>query len=438
VVTDLERALAALRARASRGMTFGTEGTREALGRLGAPQQELRAVHVAGTNGKGSVVAFVESVARSAGLRTGTFTSPPLGHLAECIRIDGAPIADAPFAEALQCALTSGPALSLFETLTVAAFVALRDARVELALVEAGLGGRLDATNVIPAPLATAIVHVDLDHIAELGDSLAAIARHKAGIGRPGVPMILGPLPAEASLAASNEARAAGAFPVLSLREGPGRPGELSFGREGDALCLAPWAELGMGALRSPLGLRGPHQAANGAVAAALVGTLEPTFRGLLAALPRGLREARWAGRCEVIEVSGRRVVLDVAHNPSGARALAVALQDLGADPRDTTMVLGIAADKAYEAMFDPLSPVASRWVLTEPVGRRGVALERLARRFPGETRSDPVAAFERALTVTPLGGTVVVTGSFYVVGPVRAALLHEGPGDGVVLGAPG
>jgi dihydrofolate synthase/folylpolyglutamate synthase len=302
-----------------------------------------------------------------------------------------------------------------------------------------GSGGRLDATNVIPAPLATAIVHVDLDHTAELGDSLAAIARHKAGIGRPGVPMILGPLPAEASLAASNEARAAGAFPILSLREGPGRPGELSFGREGDALCLAPWAELGMGALlRSPLGLRGPHQAANGAVAAALVGTLEPTFRGLLAALPRGLREARWAGRCEVIEVSGRRVVLDVAHNPSGARALAVALQDLGADPRDTTMVLGIAADKAYEAMFDPLSPVASRWVLTEPVGRRGVALERLARRFPGETRSDPVAAFERALAVTPLGGTVVVTGSFYVVGPVRAALLHEGPGDGVVLGAPG
>lgn len=416
-------------------MVFGTERTAAALARLGSPEAAIRGVHVAGTNGKGSVVAFVESVARRAGLRTGAFTSPPLGRLAETLRIDGEPIADGPFAEALGQALAAGPELSLFETLTVAAFVALRDAQVDLALVEAGLGGRLDATNVMPAPLATAIVHVDRDHTAELGDTLTSIARHKAGIGRAAVPMVLGPLGDEALAAARDEACALAASPLVLVREGPANEGYFAFSRSDDGILFTPPPELGGEPVHARLGLRGPHQAANAAVAAALVCLLEPRFPGLRGALAAGLAEARWPGRFELFEVHGRRVVLDGAHNASGARALAEALRALGAAPERCTLVLGIAAEKEPEGMLAALAGVATRRVLTAPVGRRAVPPAALAATLSGSVEEAPVAAFERAIAASSPGDTVIVTGSLYVVGPVRAALVQESAGDGFVFG---
>ncbi|WP_267888146.1 bifunctional folylpolyglutamate synthase/dihydrofolate synthase, partial [Sorangium cellulosum] len=206
--------LAALGQRAPRGMVLGLDRVREALAALGDPHAGLAAVHVAGTNGKGSVCAMVESIAREAGLRAGLYTSPHLSRFAERIRIGGEMIGDAALEAALSAALERVPSpLTFFEALTVAAFVAFRDAGVDLAILEVGLGGRLDATNVIAAPLCTAITSIAFDHEALLGPTLADIAREKAGILKPGAPAVLGPLDPEADAAIESAAQAVGAGP---------------------------------------------------------------------------------------------------------------------------------------------------------------------------------------------------------------------------------
>src|SRR5580692_1218800 len=232
--TPLVDALHALQARAPRGMVLGLDRVRVALAAVGDPHLDLCAVHVAGSNGKGSTSAMVESIAREAGLRAGLYTSPHLCRFAERIRVDGLPIEDGPF-ERCPAALT------FFESLTVAAFLAFREARLDVAVIEVGLGGRLDATNVLEAPLATAITSISLEHTAVLGDTLDAIAREKAGILKPGAPVVLGVLPEEADRAIVEVAARVGTGPIERPRVPP---------------C--------------PPGLAGPHQARNAAVAAAL------------------------------------------------------------------------------------------------------------------------------------------------------------------------
>src|SRR5580704_14210234 len=265
--TPLVDALHALQARAPRGMILGLDRVRDALAALGDPHLGLAAVHVAGSNGKGSTSAMVASIARAAGLRAGLYTSPHLCRFAERIGIDGRPIEDAPFERSLAAVLDRcRPDLTFFESLTVAAFLAFREAAVDVAAIEVGLGGRLDATNVLEAPLATAITSISLEHTAVLGDTLAAIAREKAGILKPGAPVVLGALPAEADRAIVEVAAQVGAGPIE-------RP-------------LVP---------PCPPSLAGPHQARNAAVAAALGRHLGARFPGVgEAAIRRGLEETRW------------------------------------------------------------------------------------------------------------------------------------------------
>ena len=208
-MSSLGAALAALHERIPLGMRLGLEPMRAACARAGAPESAFPALHVAGTNGKGSTCAMLEAIARASGLRTGLYTSPHLVRFAERIRIDGEPIADVE--PVLSEALTVGHDLSFFETATLAAFLAFRAAKVDLAIVEVGIGGRLDATNVLPSPRCSALTGVALDHQAMLGDTLAAIAREKAAIARPGVPFVLGAMPAEARAAAEELIVAAGA-----------------------------------------------------------------------------------------------------------------------------------------------------------------------------------------------------------------------------------
>ena len=190
----LSRALHDLYARVPLGMRLGLDAMRAACTRAGNPELSFEVAHVAGTNGKGSTCAMVESMARAAGKKTGLYTSPHLCRFAERIRIDGEPISDETLADVLDRALDLGPELSFFEAATLAAFLAFRDANVDVAVVEVGIGGRLDATNVVARPRVTAITRVALDHMDRLGDTLESIAREKAGIAKPGVAMVLGPM----------------------------------------------------------------------------------------------------------------------------------------------------------------------------------------------------------------------------------------------------
>ncbi|XYH94314.1 bifunctional folylpolyglutamate synthase/dihydrofolate synthase [Sorangium sp. So ce1128] len=429
--------LDALGQRAPRGMVLGLDRVREALAALGDPHASLPAVHVAGTNGKGSVCAMVESIARAAGLRTGLYTSPHLSRFAERIRVGGEPIDDAAFERALSAALDRVPSpLTFFEALTVAAFVAFRNAGVDLAILEVGLGGRLDATNVIAAPLCTAITSIAFDHQALLGPTLADIAREKAGILKPGAPAVLGPLDPEADAAIEATAQAVGAGPRLRVtrEEHGGRAGEIAVGRAGSGARATRVAGPGRRALEVELGLRGAHQAENAGVACGVAWQLAERWPEIEGALPAGLGAARWPGRLERIEAGAAHVLLDCAHNPHGAQALAAWLDEEGPGAARTSLVFGAMADKGWGEMLQTLAPRAQRRFYVTPKGRAAAPLEALRAIAPGEPIGDPGAAVARALEIAAPGELVVVAGSIYLVGEVRSALLGIAPDPIVTL----
>ena len=397
--------LAELSARAKFGMTLGLDRMRSALAEVGDPHLGLAVAHVTGSNGKGSTSAMIESIARAAGLRTGLYTSPHLARFAERIRIGGAPIEDAPFEDALTKALrVAGGDLTFFEVLTVAALLAFRDARVDLAVLEVGLGGRLDATNVVPAPLACAITSISLEHTAVLGDTIDAIAREKAGILKPNVPYVLGRLPPEAERAIEDVARSVGAGPRWD------RP-------------LLPMKSA----------LRGEHQRWNAAVASAVAEVLSSRFPSIRGAVERGLAEVTWPGRYERIASDrGVTVLFDGAHNEEGAIALERALEEDGVDPARTTLVFGALADKSFSSMLTRIAPRAHRRVYTAPKGRAPASFEALTAIAPGEIVPEPADAIARALENAAPGDTVLVTGSLYLVGEVRAVVLGL-PADPII-----
>jgi dihydrofolate synthase/folylpolyglutamate synthase len=418
----LHDTLDALVARAPRGMLLGLDRVEDALAALGSPHLGLAAVHVAGSNGKGSTSAMVEAVARAAGLRTGLYTSPHLCRFAERIRVDGAPLGDDAFARCLGLVIEHcRPDLTFFESLTVAAFAAFREAQVDVAVLEVGLGGRLDATNVIRAPVATAITSISLEHAAILGDTLDLIAREKAGILKPGAPVVLGPLPAEADAAIAAVAASVGAGPIQRVGWQGSEAREITVAYDGARTTIR-----GPGAgdlVEVEMRLMGAHQAANAGVAVGLVDALARRFpdRDFAAAREIGLRAAEWPGRCERIARDGVVVLLDAAHNPEGAEALRSALTTA---PERTALVFGALADKRWPDMLRALAPLATRRYYTLPKGRAPAPVEALAAIADGVPIPDPRDALSRALAESAPGDTVVVTGSIYLVGEVRAALL--------------
>ena len=419
--------LNALVARAPRGMLLGLDRVEDALAALGDPHLAVPAVHVTGSNGKGSTAAMVESIARAAGLRTGLYTSPHLCRFAERIRIDAAPIDDEAFARCLAAVVDRCRAdLTFFESLTVAAFVAFREARVDVAVLEVGLGGRLDATNVIRDPIATAITSISLEHTGILGGTLDAIAREKAGILKPDVPMVLGPLPDEARDAVLEVAARVGAEPLIQVGhagpgplEGPRGEREIQVAYDGRTTEIrGP-----RGRASVELGLVGAHQAENAGVAVGLSIGLAERFpeHAVEANVEEGLRGATWPGRCERIAQGGVTVLLDAAHNPEGAGALSRALTT---DPAKTALVFGALADKRWAEMLRLVAPLAGRRYYTEPKGRAPAPIEEMKAEAAGEAISAPVEAVRRAIAGSAPGDTVLVTGSIYLVGEVRAALL--------------
>jgi dihydrofolate synthase/folylpolyglutamate synthase len=410
------------------GVKFGLDTIGALVEELGHPERAYRTLLVAGTNGKGSVVSSVDSVLRASGLRSGRYTSPHLVRVNERIAVNGRDIADHDFEIAVRAVRAAAERLvgrgiipahpTFFEALTAAAFVHFRRKHVDVAVLEVGLGARLDATNVAD-PIASAIVSIALDHQVYLGRTKASIAREKAGVLRRGRATVVGPLTAEALRAVRARARATGAR-VVEAHEGS----QVIPSRVGDGLVD----------VRTPLGLHrgirplpGAHQHDNLLVAVRLIE--EARAAGLavdLDAVPAGLSRTRWPGRLEWID-SHPPLLLDAAHNPAGARALARHLR--GAGP----FVLLFAAmnDKDVEGLARPLFPRALDVVLTRPGLERAVEPAEMARRVGTmaprlhlEPRVSRALARARRLARENGAETpVVVAGTLFLVGEVKGLL---------------
>jgi dihydrofolate synthase/folylpolyglutamate synthase len=386
-VPSLPDALQRLYARIPLGMRLGLDPMRAACERTGHPERAFPAVHVAGTNGKGSVCAMVEAIARAQGKKTGLYTSPHLCRFAERIRIDGEPVSDEVLAGLLERALVAGPDLSFFETATLAAFLAFRDAQVDLAVLEVGMGGRFDATNVIPAPRAAAITRIALDHTDRLGKTLVEIAREKAGIAKPGLDLVVGGMGLDVRVAIDEV--------VYEL-------GGTTSGIEHEPLPAR-------------VGLAGEHQKDNARIAAVL-GSRTGASTG---AIEEGLADVQWPGRLERIG----KVLLDAAHNPDGAESLAAHLGSLAVPPAEVALVFGTLGDKDWGPMLDTLAPLAEKRFYVAPAGASRDAIDpsAMAARHPG-TISPSLPDALASLASGP--SLVVVAGSMVLVGHARALLL--------------
>lgn len=424
----LEELLPWLFARTSGGVRWGLERTEELLAGVGDPHRHFHALHVGGTNGKGSVAALCEAALRgSAGAgRVGLYTSPHLVHFRERIRVDGRPLSDETIAAAagrLRPAIERTGA-TFFEATTAIAFLCFAEAGVETAVVEVGLGGRLDATSVV-SPLVTAVTNVALDHTEYLGDSIAAIAREKGGIFRMDVPALT---------AADGEALEA----LRTAAASAGAPLHLLDDRV-DALATEAIPTGSRVELRSrfwgertlEIGLAGPHQVENGLLALELLGLLPSRVRPTWERVERGFRDVRWPGRLQLEERAGTRWLFDVAHNPAGAETLARSLAALPV-PRPLVLVTAILQDKAWSAMLPPLLEACDAAVLTTapsaPPGRAwdpeaaAASLRESGAGLPLRVIPELEQALQRASTLAA-HGTVVVTGSFHTVGDAMRLL---------------
>jgi dihydrofolate synthase/folylpolyglutamate synthase len=399
------RFLARLQEVRGQGVSLGLDRVLLALQRLGSPELRVPAVHIAGTNGKGSCAALTDSILSQAGLRTGLFTSPHLSRFTERIRIHGVEIDGDHLAFLDHAVAATEVPLTFFEVSAVLAFVAFAEAEVDVAILETGLGGRLDATSVCH-PVACAITSIALDHEAILGNTIAAIAYEKGCIAKPGVPLFLGPLSPEADARITEVALAIGA-PVR---------------RPGIDYPPAPAAPA----------LPGPHQLANAALAVAIARHAAQSLGRSLddGEVLRGLAEVHWPGRLERIADD---VLLDCAHNVEGAKALVAALPPA---PR-RVLVTSIVRDKNAADMLSVLAPEFDRVVITRSQSERAADPRQLAElisRTRGGDRQvecieDPVAAFAlaRGQAAESPGGLVVVAGSIFLVGALRAHLLGHG-----------
>jgi dihydrofolate synthase / folylpolyglutamate synthase len=422
-------AVRALTERGRFGINLGLDRVERVMAAAGNPERGLRGALVGGTNGKGSVVAMAQAVLTAAGYRVGTMPKPHLVSYRERIAVDGEPIAASDFADAvarvlpaIDAVVTDAGPPTEFEALTAAAVAELARRRVDLAIVEVGMGGRLDATNVLDLG-AAAITNVQLDHQQYLGRTLEAIGREKAAIIKPGNVAVTG--------ATGNGLRPiverASAVGGTLLLTGPGRPYRTMVRRFGwDGLVLDA-ATPGGRISGLHIGLLGRHQARNAATVLALLDALRA--RGEIHVpedrLRDGLATARWPGRLELLhaETLGRRVLLDGAHNPAGARSLAATLAELGVER--PSIVFGAMRSKDVRGVLAQLAPLGPRFVFTRVDD-------------PGAHDPDALAATWSALGGSPArvaedagaalaladGDPIVVAGSLYLVGAVRGMIV--------------
>jgi dihydrofolate synthase/folylpolyglutamate synthase len=410
------------------GIKLGLDSMRELCAALGSPQLSSPTIIVAGTNGKGSVTAMVATALRAAGWRVGRYTSPHLVELRERIAIDGAPIGEADLERAATAVLGAEAALrasgaiaspmTFFELTTAAAFESFRRAGVDVAVIEVGLGGRFDATNVV-SPAVSVITTIDLDHVDHLGHTLASIAFEKAGVMRAGTPAVIGALHPEARAAIEEVSGALGA-PLVDALAGTATSAELDTSGRTRLSLSTPTRDFDT----LTLSLRGRHQVDNAIVAARVLETIDRVtpVRVPADAIRAGLETTDWPGRLDVREVGGDRcVLLDAAHNPAGAAALANYLREARMAP--LPCVFGVMRDKDAAPMLRALADVTTQFVFTQATTRRARPADELpaiAREagvmVPAVVEVAPEIALRRAWERAP---AVCATGSIFLVGDV-------------------
>ena len=391
---------------------FGLTTTRALLKSLGNPHEVMPSVHIGGTNGKGSVSTLVAAALREAGWRVGLYTSPHLISFRERIQVDGVPISEE--AVAMWTSRLLSPIVerkaTFFEATTALAFADFAARGAEIAVIEVGLGGRLDSTNVV-RPLASGVTKIARDHMKYLGDTLELIACEKAGIAKPGVPFVIGETDPTLVEVLRREARRA-------VGRADGQAGA-------DIRVLPPDYEW-----RGPLSLAGPHQRRNAAVAQGVLAALPSPYRPTPAQIERAFGLARIAGRLD----QRGRWLFDVAHNPDGMRSLVRALTATSLR-RPLHALVSILGDKEWPEMLVQLDQVIDRGVLTiaPTAAGRGWDIEWLRRwlkdpnRPPAHAEWTLIPDFAEAVeTVQEGAGTMLVTGSFHTVGDVMQSLGME------------
>ena len=407
-----------------RGIKLGLAAIDAVCERLGRPERRVPAVLVAGTNGKGSTAATLASIAVAAGLRTGLYTSPHLESVTERIRLGPDDIApeelDAALGEVFAAA-DRAPAVPVtyFEAMTAAAFVAFARRGLELAILEVGMGGRLDATNVAPAILSV-VTSISLDHVEDLGPTIAKIAFEKAGVFRAGRPALVASRLPEALAVFDDVARQSGALLHRMADETRIEAVEASLSGTRFRLTTPGRAY----ELATPLA--GPHQVENAATAARAAELLAPQLPFDSAAIVKGVASVRWPGRLERFAARGRTVLVDGCHNPDGAAALAAFVTGAGLRP---DLVFGAMADKDVESMGAALAPAVRRIRFVPAGSPRAASTEDLLRRFsPGgaDAAASPslAAALDELLAADSPGEPIIVAGSLYLVGEARSLLL--------------
>ena len=407
------------------GVKFGIDRMRRLVDELGHPERSYPVIHVAGTNGKGSVSAMVESILRAAGWRTGLYTSPHLVKLGERVQVDRQLLTEAEivaYARELQPVAARAAAFApdehatFFEFMTAMAFLQFQRKRVDAAIIEVGMGGRLDATNVVQ-PAITIITSIGLDHCAELGDTVEKIAAEKAGIIKPGVPVVIGRLPPGAERVI-REVAAANAAPVHAVHE--------TFG---DDLAGYPVTNL-----------EGDYQRWNAATATLAVRLLPAKVPVDPTVIQRGLGHVAWPGRWQRLEVGGRHVILDASHNPEGAQVLEENLRRLvAATGRKPLIVAGALGEFRARALLEVVARQAREIHVVSPQQARATPYADMVRLAPAEARpllrENTVAEIfpdARTCALGAPGDTIVVTGSIYLLGEILERLEPKrGAGEG-------
>jgi dihydrofolate synthase/folylpolyglutamate synthase len=390
---------------------LGLERITALLEALGSPQRECRWVHVAGTNGKGSTCAMIEAGLRAAGIRTGLYISPHLIEPTERIQIAGEQVTQDQFAQAFgrvhetaERMLAAGQLdmhPTYFETVTAMAFVLFADAKLDTVVLEVGLGGRLDATNVV-TPALCAITPIDYDHQVFLGDTIEQIAAEKAGILKPGVPAVFAEQRPEAEAVLRAQAQA----PYILSRDWPIT--DLQIDARGSLFCVR--------GLDVHCPLAGEHQVENARVAAIALAQLGVS--------PAGIASTRWPGRLELVS-ERPEIIIDGAHNPAGTRALAGYIRRFYSGRR-IWIVYGALRDKAVAEMTSILFPLADRVILTAPANSRAMSPEDIV--APGAYRTHSIKEAIVQLREASPEDVVFIAGSLYLAGEARALLVKQNP----------
>jgi dihydrofolate synthase/folylpolyglutamate synthase len=408
-------ALDFLYARTTGVWKLGLERVEGFLGALGSPHRRIKTIHVAGTNGKGSVCATLEATLRAKGLRVAIYTSPHLVDFRERFIIDGVAVDPQRIVRFVEQWTPEVERLgaTFFEATTAMAFSFFDEAEVDVAVIETGLGGRLDATNVI-TPLVAGVTTIGIDHVEFLGATRGAIAFEKAGIFKPGVPAVVGDADPEIRALLARYARERGASPIRVVYD-DGGPTDISVVASGTSFSL--------GGTRYTTPLRGAHQAVNAASALAILAELPEWLRPSATEIAAGFAKVELPGRFQ----QRGKYLFDVAHNPDGASVLASTLQAVK-PVRPVVAVFSALADKDWRGMMQALAPLVDHFVITNaptaPVSRAWNLPDPLGYALEHGWSAEALRDFDRALVrAAEQGATVLVTGSFHTVGDAMARL---------------